>query len=82
MKIYHFDLGNSTKGPVGFCADVRAESKEDAVKKFRKYIDAFEDGYEVDDGMMGRSVEYCNVYFNSDAITENDIDDEREADEE
>ena len=28
---YHFDLGNSTDGPIGFCARVTADSPEDAL---------------------------------------------------
>jgi len=38
MKIYHFDIGNSTTGPIGFCADVEAESKEDAVLFLRDAV--------------------------------------------
>lgn len=28
MKLYHFNLGDSAVGPVGFCAVIRAESAD------------------------------------------------------
>ena len=31
MPTYHFDVGDSTAGPIGFCASVRAKSKEAAL---------------------------------------------------
>ena len=78
MKIYHFDLGNSTKGPIGFCADVRAKSKAEAVKILRSHIETMEDGLNADE-CSPDEIEYCNVYFNAGAVSEANIEDERDA---
>ena len=74
MNSYHFDIGNSSTGPLGFCARVTASSKEEAVKRLRERFSS--DNCEHEIGKQGtRSGEYYCVYFNTDAITVNDIDD-------
>lgn len=35
IKSYHFNLGNSDKGPIGFCARILAASKQQAVRRLR-----------------------------------------------
>ena len=67
-KSYHFCLGNSTEGPVGYCARVDATSKEEAVELLKARLpnsvlvsDSFGD-------------EYIEVYLNIEAITKSDID--------
>lgn len=70
---YHFNLGNSTFGPIGFCARVVAQSKETALAKLtarlpesvrvRPYWD--------DKHYKG---EYIEIYINAGAITTADID--------
>lgn len=70
MKSYHFDLGNSTDGPVGFCARVLAESPEEAVEKLREAMP------EQMEANLGDDVEYFVVYLNADAVTAKNIDDE------
>jgi hypothetical protein len=86
MKSFHFDLGNSSEGPVGFCAVVKARTREDALALLKEalpseqlvsdpYADADERG----------EVEYIQVYFNENAVTVDDIDSEddtEDADEE
>ena len=71
-RSYHFSLGNSSEGPVGFCARITASSKEAAVAKLQMALfDALDHpvcGEDADD------IEYIQVYFNSDAITVDDID--------
>lgn len=72
LQRYHFSLGNSSDGPVGFCAEVIATSLEAAVAILKeKMLDESEVMTESDeDGNVG----YLCVYFNSDAITAEDCD--------
>ena len=69
LKEYHFDLGDSTKGPVGFCAGVRAKSKRQAVKILRDNLLS-----EIEVRAGDGRVTYIDVYLNPDAITTKDID--------
>jgi hypothetical protein len=68
VKSYHFCLGNSTEGPVGFCARVNATSEEEAVELLKAKLpdSVFVQNYSGD--------EYIEVYLNSEAITTSDID--------
>jgi hypothetical protein len=83
VKSFHFSLGNSSKGPIGFCAAVKAEDKTAAVKKLRKALVSF--GQELDASkatgikIYHPEVEYLQVYFNSDAITLDSIDEVEKA---
>lgn len=74
MKSFHFSLGNSTDGPIGFCARVTAESRDAAVDILRLCI-----GDTLEMRLRHEQVEYANVYFNEDAITVADIDEEEDA---
>ncbi len=74
MRSYHFDLGNSNDGPIGFCAVVEAHSPEEALRKLREALPDFIEVKNVEDD----DIEYLNVYFNPDAVTTKDIDDEWE----
>lgn len=76
MPRYHFSLGNSTDGPVGFCARVSANSKEEAVKILQEAMPQ-ELPQELETlGIIGQrpSIEYFSIYLNPNAITVNDID--------
>lgn len=76
LRSYHFSLGDSSNGPVGFCARVNAASKKEAVAYLREVI-----GIEVEVFRhMLESGEYVAVYFNPDKITEDDIDEVEDAD--
>jgi len=79
MKRYHFNVGNSTDGPVGYCASVYAESPEDALGMLRELL--------AGDGCLGElvddrstelhgGIDYLNVYFTADRVTVDDIDEE------
>lgn len=61
MPRYHFDLGNSARGPVGYCAAVRAVSREAAAATLRRVLP---------DSVRLRTtdpdVEYVEIYFNPD----------------
>lgn len=88
MTSYHFDVGNSNDGPIGFCARVLADSREEAVERLRLALDNMQDNYKNFDDCTddksespGEGIEYVKVYFNADAITAANIDDEEERDE-
>lgn len=81
MPTYHFSLGNSTDGPIGFCARIRADSEEAAIERLKAQLCDTE--VSIDDREDG---EYIEVYFNADAVKASDIDevddDELEEDDE
>ena len=79
MKSYHFSLGNSTVGPVGYCARVFATTPEEAVQKLRAEIPEAVD--KVLPGLRDEAIEYFSVYFNAEAVTVDDIDDEDDVEE-
>lgn len=74
-KLYHFSLGDSTKGPVGFCATIKAESPERAVEILKRVLP---DDKKVrpcsDDDRDNDAAEYIEIYFNRAAITAKNID--------
>ena len=79
MPTYHFDVGDSTAGPIGFCASVRAKSKEKALELLKEIlpesVDASDPFADVD---QRGEVEYVRVYLNADALTVADIDSEED----
>jgi hypothetical protein len=78
VKSYHFSLGDSSTGPVGYCARVQAKSKREAVRKLRRMLvekGAMELRKWLGLGTYAPDVEYFNVYFNEKAITVKSIDD-------
>jgi len=77
MKHYHFSCGNSSDGAVGFCARVRAHSREEALDIICKVLP--EDLPVKVRGLFGEPednerVDYVEVYFGVDNITVDDID--------
>ncbi len=69
LKSYHFDLGNSNVGSVGFCARITANSKAEALLILRAALMEQQNiGYTMN------GVEYIQLYINHDNITEKDID--------
>lgn len=75
LKSYHFSLGNSSTGPIGYCARLSAHSKKEAVEILKRVI-ALE--VEVprcsDKDSDNARVEYIEAYLNEEAIKESDID--------
>jgi len=69
---YHFSLGDSSNGSVGFCASILANTKEEALKILQEDLPI---EYELDSARFGQKVDYIAVYFNPDEITIEDIDD-------
>lgn len=66
---FHFSLGNSSRGPIGFCARVVAATPGGAVQMMRERIEAFDHEYQIDGGE-----DYLCVYFNPEAVSLNGID--------
>jgi hypothetical protein len=80
VKSYHFSLGNSADGPVGFCASVTARTPEEAVEILKEHIET--EVALVNEHSLHRSrwgaVEYARAYVNPEAITTADIDSEED----
>ena len=83
MKSYHFDVGNSTKGPIGMCLRVNSETPEHAVRLASEFLSELNFEFQiegpgaVDEKTAG--VEYCTVYLNPVGLTAADIDEENDA---
>ena len=77
LKSFHFDCGDSSSGPVGFCARVTASSEEEAVEILHELINEKDGTFEVmASNVKGvPCVEYLTVYINPDEVTESCIDD-------
>ena len=73
MNSYLFSIGNSTDGPIGFCARVAAPTAERALTQLRKALwDHYPNQAIADIAVPG--LEYCTIYVNPDAITIKDIE--------
>lgn len=82
LKSYHFSLGQSRPGPIGYCARVIARSEKRAIEILKaalpdevKVVDDLSDDVERVDG---EGIEYIRVYLNDEAITKADIDEVNE----
>jgi hypothetical protein len=64
-------MGDSGKGPVGMCARVKADSKEEALVNLRAALLQLDETIPLD--VCGHDVQYINVYLNPEALTINDI---------
>ena len=68
---YHFSAGTSSKGTIGFCATIKAESKADAIRRLQELMPQ-----ELEVRIHGLTGdEYVSVYFNTDALNPRHIDD-------
>lgn len=74
MKKYHFSLGDSSHGPVGFCATVPAVNKVEAVMRLKEALRMFNEQYILPTARGSMGVDYITVYFNADSLTTADID--------
>lgn len=72
MPEYVIDCGNSSVGPIGFTARVTAGSAERALEMLK---DELPDFSQVLHGGADGKV-HLNVYFNADAITLGDVEEE------
>jgi hypothetical protein len=74
MKSYHFSLGNSNDGAIGFCASVQGKSEGDAVDRLKRLLPT---EVEVTNSDFGTG-EYLAIYFNPTAIRAQNIDEVEE----
>lgn len=86
LRSYHFSLGNSFKGPIGFCARVFAETPEAAVIALQERLHDLQGGVCIhpSDHLDGTPFgdEYIEVYVNPDAVSADDIDEDNPLDDE
>lgn len=75
MNTYHFSLGDSSEGPIGYCAAIMADTPEKALLILQEKIESIdhelEITYTIGDFKQG---EYVCIYFNAGDISTNDID--------
>lgn len=79
LRSYLFSCGDSSNGPVGFCARVQATSRREALRLLKAGLPteaAIPTAADTE-----ASIEYLNVYFNEDAVTLADVEDEEDVDE-
>ena len=74
MKSYHFDCGNSSRGPIGFCARIRAESQDEALGILKDALPQEMDVSPVGDRDLSAHVEYIQIYLSSENIRTRHID--------
>ena len=78
-RSYHFSLGDSSTGPVGFCARVVADSEESALAALRAQLEDM--NREVAVAALNDDIDHLAIYFNPAAISKADIDEVDDADE-
>jgi len=71
MNKHHFSLGNSTSGVLGLCAEIVAETREEATSKLRSALAGSLDPFgtipiHCDDSSVG----YINIYLSPENIAE------------
>lgn len=75
LKSFLISAGNSSAGPIGFCARIKAASKEEALELAKQMLP--EDMYDLHKTFgLDDEVECLNVYINPDHITVADIPDD------
>jgi hypothetical protein len=69
LKSYHFSLGNSGSGPIGFAARIRARDKAEAIRILNtvlpESVTIYDNLYDED----GAGIEYITVYFGMKPLT-------------
>jgi hypothetical protein len=70
---FHFSVGSSDSGPIGWCSRVIAFTPAEAVAVMRNIIEERGQAYMVVENED--SIEYFQVYLNPEVLTEDDIDD-------
>lgn len=74
MPSFLFSAGNSSEGPIGICARVKAETPEGALKLLQDAL--YESAYpeiEISLHDEGGPVEYVNIYLNPERLKVEDI---------
>lgn len=80
MPVYHFDVGDSSTGPIGFCARIKGKNRAEALERLKQMLPEAHElkPAEVDPEM--EEPEYINVYFNTAYLTEENTDGEGQED--
>jgi hypothetical protein len=73
LKSYHFSLGDSTKGAIGYCARIRATSKEKAVEILKASLPCESKIVPCGSDEQNKAVQYIETYFNPDHISAQDV---------
>jgi len=71
MNSYHFSLGNSTDGAIGFCARINARNLDHALRELQHRLDKHTINREVE--LILSKDEYVTIYLNPDAVSVEDI---------
>jgi hypothetical protein len=82
MVSFHFDIADGVNGPLGMCARMVGDDREEALEKLRGIIDRIngELAMDLDGDEDIKAEEYVTIYINADHITVDNIDDEEDAD--
>jgi hypothetical protein len=80
---YHFSCGNSSDGPIGFCARVKTTSKKEALEILKRVLpDEIKIRPNYQGGEQGKkddaAIEYIEAYISPDNIKIDDIDEVNE----
>lgn len=76
FQSFHFDCGNSNKGPIGFCGRIKARSKSEALSNMQQCLpDRIDVRRSMGEEREELGVEYLNIYINPGNVTMNDIGD-------
>ena len=70
MPKHYFDVGDSSRGPIGFCAMIKAKNKMAAVKRLKNLVPEY---VEIKNDEL-KGDEFIRVYFGWDQFTAHDID--------
>lgn len=76
MQRFHFDVGNSHKGPIGFCASIVAVNRDDATALLNQHLAAMDhEAVLFQQNTMPNvpTIEYVAVYFNNAGVTAENI---------
>ena len=73
MKLWKISFGNSSNGQIGMVCDIYADTKEEALEKFKE-LDL--ETVEIKDTVAAghEAVDYINVYVNPDLVTLADVE--------
>ena len=75
MRSFHFDMGNSTVGPVGLCARINADTPQEATARLRELLDHHTDLHNSVQ-VWRDGEEYISVYVNTEYPSPSHIDDD------
>lgn len=83
LRSYHFSCGNSSVGPIGFCARIRAKTKKEALEILKRVLpDEMKIRPIYQGGEQGKkddaAIEYIEAYISPDNIKIDDIDEHEE----